>query len=57
MNEEDARNRASEAYHADPRHADSCQAYAEHAEVMGRNDTRCPCENGWRTLVEQGELT
>jgi len=53
MNEEEARNRASEAHHENPRHPDSCQTYAQHAASMGRNDTRCPCENEWRMFVEQ----
>jgi hypothetical protein len=48
VREEDARARASFAYHDHPSHPSSCEVYAEHAAAMGRTSTRCPCEDGWR---------
>ena len=48
VREEDARARASFAYHDHPSHASSCEMFAEAVEDMGRTSTRCPCEDGWR---------
>ena len=43
--EEAALVAASDAYHDHPAHPTDCEAYREHAEAMGRNNNRCPCES------------
>jgi hypothetical protein len=50
--EKKARRVASEAYHDHSSNPSSCLVYKEHAEKMGRQSTRCPCEDSWSKFLE-----
>jgi hypothetical protein len=46
-----AREKASIAYHVDPRNPDSCEAYCQN---FNHQPARCPCEELWRDHLPEG---